>query len=62
MTSAGMSGYQCTKSAVNRFAEFVDAEYKATGVRAFAYHPGMPCAVHSPGPSLTQVSMPQAVS
>jgi NAD(P)-dependent dehydrogenase (short-subunit alcohol dehydrogenase family) len=41
---AGGSAYYATKSAVNRFAEFVHAEYADTGVRAFSYHPGA-CAV-----------------
>jgi NAD(P)-dependent dehydrogenase (short-subunit alcohol dehydrogenase family) len=36
----GFSGYQTTKTAVNRFAEFIHAEYATTGVRAFSYHPG----------------------
>jgi NAD(P)-dependent dehydrogenase (short-subunit alcohol dehydrogenase family) len=35
-----MSAYQPTKSAVNRFAEFINAEYADSGVRGFAYHPG----------------------
>jgi NAD(P)-dependent dehydrogenase (short-subunit alcohol dehydrogenase family) len=39
-TRAGGSAYQVSKSAVNRFAEFVHAEYAETGVRAFSYHPG----------------------
>ena len=37
---AGFSAYQSSKTAVNRFAEFLNAEYGAKGVRAFAYHPG----------------------
>ena len=34
------SAYQPSKTAVNRFAEFVNAQYGDKGVRAFAYHPG----------------------
>ncbi|KZT70840.1 putative oxidoreductase [Daedalea quercina L-15889] len=40
VTRAGFSGYQTSKTAVNRFAEFLHAEYGDKGVRAFAYHPG----------------------
>jgi NAD(P)-dependent dehydrogenase (short-subunit alcohol dehydrogenase family) len=40
LTSPGGSGYQTTKSVVNRFTEFVHFEYEAEGIRAFAYHPG----------------------
>ncbi|KZT65951.1 NAD(P)-binding protein [Daedalea quercina L-15889] len=36
----GFSGYQPSKSAINRFAEFLNAEYEDKGVRAYAYHPG----------------------
>ncbi|KAH9915673.1 NAD-P-binding protein [Fomitopsis serialis] len=39
-TRPGFSGYQTTKTAINRFAEFLHAEYGEKGVRAFAYHPG----------------------
>ncbi|TFY61775.1 hypothetical protein EVJ58_g4300 [Rhodofomes roseus] len=39
-TRPGFSGYQPTKTAINRFAEFVHTEYGDKGVRAFSYHPG----------------------
>jgi NAD(P)-dependent dehydrogenase (short-subunit alcohol dehydrogenase family) len=40
LTSPGGSGYQTTKSAVNRFTEFLHFEYEAEDIRVFAYHPG----------------------
>ena len=36
----GFGAYQSSKTAVNCFAEFLNAEYGSKGVRAFAYHPG----------------------
>ncbi|KAM0750298.1 putative oxidoreductase [Meredithblackwellia eburnea MCA 4105] len=38
-TAPGASSYQATKSAVNRFTEYLHYEYPET-VRTFAYHPG----------------------
>lgn len=40
MAMPGMGAYQGGKTAVNRFVEFVHAEYAAQGVRAFSIHPG----------------------
>ncbi|KZT70837.1 NAD(P)-binding protein [Daedalea quercina L-15889] len=40
VTHSGFSGYGTSKTAINRFAEFLHAEYGGKGVRAFAYHPG----------------------
>ncbi|TKA77548.1 hypothetical protein B0A49_02775 [Cryomyces minteri] len=39
-TRVGASGYQTTKLALLRFAEFVGAEYGAQGLLAFSVHPG----------------------
>ena len=39
---SGFSAYQSSKTAVNRFAEFLNAEYGSKGIRAFSYHPGKP--------------------
>jgi NAD(P)-dependent dehydrogenase (short-subunit alcohol dehydrogenase family) len=39
-TTYGNSGYATSKSALNRFTEFIHFEYEAEGVRAFAIHPG----------------------
>ncbi len=39
-TMPGFSSYQPSKSAVNRFTEFIDAEYRGDNVRAFTFHPG----------------------
>lgn len=36
----GASAYGCSKTAVIRFTEFLDAEYKAQGLLAYAIHPG----------------------
>jgi len=36
----GMSGYQISKLAVMRFAEFLCAEYAGQGVLAYSVHPG----------------------
>jgi NAD(P)-dependent dehydrogenase (short-subunit alcohol dehydrogenase family) len=36
-----MSSYQSSKSAVNRFTEFIHFEYEDEGVRTFAFHPGL---------------------
>jgi NAD(P)-dependent dehydrogenase (short-subunit alcohol dehydrogenase family) len=44
-TRLGASAYQPTKSAVNRFTEFLHFEYAPEGVRAFAFHPGAATAV-----------------
>ncbi|KAL8278931.1 hypothetical protein RQP46_008600 [Phenoliferia psychrophenolica] len=38
-TRPGLSSYQSSKSAINRFTEFLHYEYSES-VRAFAYHPG----------------------
>ncbi|KAK4706132.1 hypothetical protein P7C70_g77, partial [Phenoliferia sp. Uapishka_3] len=38
-TSIGYSSYQSSKSAINRFTEFLHYEYPGT-IRTFAYHPG----------------------
>jgi NAD(P)-dependent dehydrogenase (short-subunit alcohol dehydrogenase family) len=40
-TRPGASAYQNTKTAVNRFTEFLHFEYEVEGVRTFALHPGM---------------------
>jgi NAD(P)-dependent dehydrogenase (short-subunit alcohol dehydrogenase family) len=40
LTYPGASSYQSTKTAVNRFTEFLHFEYEAEGVRTFAMHPG----------------------
>jgi NAD(P)-dependent dehydrogenase (short-subunit alcohol dehydrogenase family) len=40
MTAPGSSSYQLSKSAVNRFTEFVHFEYEDEGIRTFAFHPG----------------------
>lgn len=40
VTVAGLSPYQTSKSALNRFTEFIDKENAAQGVVAIAYHPG----------------------
>jgi len=40
LTRPDFSGYQPSKVAINRFAEFVHSAYGDKGVRAFAYHPG----------------------
>jgi NAD(P)-dependent dehydrogenase (short-subunit alcohol dehydrogenase family) len=37
-TAPGMSSYQASKTAVNRFTDFIHTEYPT--IRAFAYHPG----------------------
>ncbi len=39
-TRPGFSGYQPSKTAVNRFTEFIHVEYGNQGVRTFAIHPG----------------------
>jgi NAD(P)-dependent dehydrogenase (short-subunit alcohol dehydrogenase family) len=39
-TFPGASAYQNSKTAVNRFTEFLHFEYEAEGVRTFAFHPG----------------------
>ena len=36
----GGSGYQSTKLAINRLAQFIDADHGQQGIRAFAIHPG----------------------
>jgi NAD(P)-dependent dehydrogenase (short-subunit alcohol dehydrogenase family) len=41
MTTPAFSSYQASKSAVNRFTEFIHFEYEAEGVRAFSIHPGV---------------------
>ncbi|KAI1193045.1 NAD(P)-binding protein [Nemania serpens] len=40
VTAAGMSAYQVSKAALNRYTEFVDKEYGPQGVVAVAFHPG----------------------
>ena len=40
MSLPDFSAYQPSKTAINRFAEFVNASYGDKGVRAFVYHPG----------------------
>jgi NAD(P)-dependent dehydrogenase (short-subunit alcohol dehydrogenase family) len=39
-TSPGFSAYAPSKSAVNRFTEFIHFEYEGEGVRTFSFHPG----------------------
>jgi NAD(P)-dependent dehydrogenase (short-subunit alcohol dehydrogenase family) len=39
-TSPGFSSYQSSKTAINRFTEFIHFEYEEEGIRTFAYHPG----------------------
>lgn len=51
----GFSAYQSSKTAINRFAEFLSAEYGSKGVRAFAYHPGKLRLVSEVAPSLHSV-------
>ncbi len=36
----GASAYQSTKLAINRLAQFIDADHGKQGIRAFAIHPG----------------------
>ncbi|TFK53976.1 NAD-P-binding protein [Heliocybe sulcata] len=36
----GASAYSVAKHALNRFAEFIDVEYRAQGVKVFSVHPG----------------------
>ncbi|EPQ51394.1 NADP-dependent dehydrogenase [Gloeophyllum trabeum ATCC 11539] len=36
----GRSGYQTSKHAMNRLAEFIQVEYGAAGVKVFSAHPG----------------------
>lgn len=36
----GASDYQISKHAINRFCEFVHAEYASEGIKCFAVHPG----------------------
>lgn len=39
-TRLGFSSYGSSKSAINRFTEFLHFEYEYQGIRVFAYHPG----------------------
>jgi NAD(P)-dependent dehydrogenase (short-subunit alcohol dehydrogenase family) len=48
MTVLGRSSYQSSKTAINRFTEFVHFEYEAEGIRTFAYHPGAIITALSP--------------
>jgi NAD(P)-dependent dehydrogenase (short-subunit alcohol dehydrogenase family) len=52
MTVPGRSSYQTTKSAVNRFTEFVHFEYEDEGIRAFAVHPGVILTTMAPPESI----------
>lgn len=40
LTSPGGSAYQTSKLALQRFTQFIDADYGADGVLAFGLHPG----------------------